>query len=81
MIFKTIAELIAEHIDCDPSEIKMETTFESLGIDSLDTVEMVMELEVVWASSWIWTGRSPRSANWWPLRKKRTPTSNLRESL
>ena len=45
MIFNTIAELIAEHIDCDPSEIKMETTFESLGIDSLDTVEMVMELE------------------------------------
>ncbi len=45
MIFKTIAELIAEHIDCDPSEVKMETTFESLGIDSLDTVEMVMELE------------------------------------
>ena len=45
MIFNTIAELIAEHIDCDPAEIKMETTFESLGIDSLDTVEMVMELE------------------------------------
>ena len=45
MIFNTIAELIAEHIDCDPSEIKMETTFESLGIDSLETVEMVMELE------------------------------------
>lgn len=45
MIFNTIAELIAEHIECDPSEIKMETTFESLGIDSLDTVEMLMDLE------------------------------------
>lgn len=45
MIFETIAELIADHIDCEKSEIKMETTFESLGIDSLDTVEMVMELE------------------------------------
>lgn len=45
MIFNTIAELIAEHIECDPSEIKMETTFESLGIDSLDTVELLMNLE------------------------------------
>ena len=26
-------------------DIKPETTFESLGIDSLDTVEMVMDLE------------------------------------
>ena len=45
MIFNTIAELIAEHIECDPSEIKMETTFESLGIDSLDTVELIMSFE------------------------------------
>ena len=45
MIFNTIAELIAEHIDCDPSEIKMETTFESLGIDSLDVMELLMNLE------------------------------------
>lgn len=45
MIFETIAELIADHIDCDQSKIKMATTFESLGIDSLDMVEMVMELE------------------------------------
>ena len=45
MIFNTIAELIAEHMDCDPSEIKEDTTFESLGIDSLDTVEMLMDLE------------------------------------
>ena len=45
MVFEAIAELLAEHNDCDPSEIKMETTFASLGIDSLDTVEMVMQLE------------------------------------
>ena len=47
MIFNTIAELIAEHVDCDPSEIKEDTTFESLGIDSLDTVELLMNLEDV----------------------------------
>ena len=45
MILKTVAELIAEHIDCDVSEITMESNFKELGIDSLDTVEMLMELE------------------------------------
>lgn len=45
MVFKAIAELIAEKIECDPSEIKMESSFKDLGIDSLDTVEMIMNLE------------------------------------
>ena len=45
MVFEKIAALIAEHVECDVSEITLETTFEDLGIDSLDTVEMVMQLE------------------------------------
>lgn len=45
MVFEAIAELIAERNDCDASEIKMETSFQDLGIDSLDTVEMLMNLE------------------------------------
>ncbi|MDO4482509.1 MAG: acyl carrier protein [Bacillota bacterium] len=45
MVFKAIAELIAEKIECDPAEIKMESSFKDLGIDSLDTVEMIMNLE------------------------------------
>jgi len=45
MIFEAIAELIAERNDCDVSEITMETRFQDLGIDSLDTVEMMMNLE------------------------------------
>jgi len=45
MNLEKLAKLIAEHVECDVTEIKEETTFESLGIDSLDTVEMVMELE------------------------------------
>ncbi len=45
MVFEAVAELIADHNDCDPSEITMETTFQELGIDSLDTVEMIMQLE------------------------------------
>ena len=45
MIFEKIAALIAEHIGGDVSEITATTTFEQLGVDSLDTVEMVMKLE------------------------------------
>ena len=45
MVFEKIAALIAEHVGCDVSEITLDTTFEALGIDSLDTVEMVMQLE------------------------------------
>lgn len=45
MILEKLKTLLADHCDVDPSEITDETTFESLGIDSLDTVEMVMEME------------------------------------
>ena len=45
MIFEAIAALIAERNDCDVSEITMDSTFKDLGIDSLDTVEMLMNLE------------------------------------
>jgi len=45
MIFKAVAALIAERNDCDVSEITMDTKFADLGIDSLDTVEMMMNLE------------------------------------
>ncbi len=45
MVFEAIAELIAERNDCDVSEITMESSFRDLGIDSLDTVEMLMNLE------------------------------------
>lgn len=45
MVFEAVAELVAEHIECDPSEVTMESSFSELGIDSLDTVEMIMNLE------------------------------------
>lgn len=44
-LFETIAELIASHVDCDVNTITPETKFIDLGIDSLDTVEIVMQLE------------------------------------
>ena len=45
MVFEAVAELIAERNECDVADIKPETLFSDLGIDSLDTVEMLMDLE------------------------------------
>ena len=45
MIFNAIAELIAERNDIDVSTITPETRFKDLSIDSLDTVELLMNLE------------------------------------
>ena len=44
-VFQAIAELIAERNDSDPAEITRDTRFQDVGIDSLDTVEMLMNLE------------------------------------
>ena len=43
--FQAIAELIAERNDSDPAEVTRNTRFQDVGIDSLDTVEMLMNLE------------------------------------
>lgn len=45
MIFEAVSELIAEHLDCDVAEITMDSRLKDLGLDSLDTVEMLMNLE------------------------------------
>lgn len=44
-MFEKVAEVLAEYKDIDVSEIKLDSTFEELQVDSLDTVELVMELE------------------------------------
>lgn len=44
-ILKEIAPIIANKIGCDVSEVKMNSTFEELGADSLDEVELLMEIE------------------------------------
>ena len=44
MVFEAVAELLAERLECEVSEIKMESTFHD-RIDSLDTVDLLMELE------------------------------------
>ena len=45
MLFEQIAEIVAEHMDCEVETIKRESKFEDLGIDSIDAVELVMKLE------------------------------------
>ena len=45
MTFEKVKNLLAEHLEMDESEITMETTFEDLGVDSLDAVEIMMEME------------------------------------
>ena len=44
-MYEKLVAFAAEHLELDPAEITPESTFEDLGIDSLDIVEMVMELE------------------------------------
>ena len=44
-VFQAIAELIAERNDSNPAEVTRDTRFQDVGIDSLDTVEMLMNLE------------------------------------
>ena len=45
MYFNNIAKIVAERTGCDISTIKPESKFTDLGIDSLDTVELLMNLE------------------------------------
>ena len=45
MVFEAVAKVIAERTDCAASDIKLENTFKELSIDSLDTVELLMNLE------------------------------------
>ena len=45
MTLEKVKELLAEHLEMDASEITEETTFEDLGVDSLDAVEIMMEME------------------------------------
>ena len=44
-MFEKLANFAAKQLDLDIAEITPDSTFESLGIDSLDVVEMVMDLE------------------------------------
>ena len=44
-MFEKLASYAARQLDIDVADIHPDSTFESLGIDSLDIVEMIMDLE------------------------------------
>ena len=44
-MFEKISGYLAKQLDVPEESITEETTFETLGVDSLDIVEMVMDLE------------------------------------
>lgn len=44
-MYEKLVSYAAEQLELDAGEITRESTFESLGIDSLDIVEMIMDLE------------------------------------
>ena len=41
----TVKEVLESNLDIDPENVTEDATFEDLGIDSLDTVEILMDLE------------------------------------
>lgn len=44
-MYEKLVKYAAKQLEIDASEINPDSTFESLGIDSLDIVEMIMDLE------------------------------------
>jgi len=45
MLFEEIREVICEQLGIEKDDVKLETTFEELGADSLDLFQIVIELE------------------------------------
>ncbi len=44
-MYEKLVSYAAKQLELDAAEITPESTFEALGIDSLDIVEMIMDLE------------------------------------
>lgn len=45
MVFEKIQKIIAEQLGIETEEVKIDTSFEKLGIDSLEIFEIVMSIE------------------------------------
>ena len=43
--FDKVVEILVEAKDLEADKVTMESTWEDLGLDSLDTVELVMKME------------------------------------
>lgn len=47
MIFEKIVALLAEQLGVEPDSISMDTSFEELGADSVDVVDLTMAVEEI----------------------------------
>ena len=45
MVFDKVLELLADYTDIVAENVTEESTFDDLGLDSLDTVELIMGIE------------------------------------
>ncbi|MCC3865032.1 acyl carrier protein [Terrisporobacter petrolearius] len=45
MIFEKLQGIMEENLSIERDEIKLDSTFASLGIDSLDTFQLIIEIE------------------------------------
>lgn len=45
MIFEKIKEIIVNQLGVEEEEVTMETSFQDLGVDSLDLFQIIIELE------------------------------------
>ena len=45
VIFEKIKKIIVEHLRIDEEEVKMETSFDDLVMDSLDLFQIIIEIE------------------------------------
>ena len=45
MVFEKIVALLAEQLGVDPENITMDSSFEELGADSVDVVDLTMAVE------------------------------------
>ena len=45
MIFEKLQGIMEENLSIEREEIKLDSTFQSLGIDSLDTFQLIIEIE------------------------------------
>ena len=64
-MYEKLVDYAARQLELDASEIRPDSTFESLGIDSLDVVEMIMDLETeLGVELEMEDRRLPPSRNW-----------------
>ena len=56
MVLEKVVEILRNYKDEQDLEVTMDSTFEELELDSLDTVELVMEIEEAFDTSFVMDG-------------------------